>query len=78
MARTEIFRVSASGQMSLPAAVRHRWNLERGGPVEVLDLGFGVLTVPAGEAGRFLDELLPAEAHYAATEREDDPDLLTT
>lgn len=78
MARTEIFRVSASGQMSLPTTVRHRWNLERGGPVEVLDLGFGVLTVPAGEAGRLLDELLPAEAHLAATEREDDPDLLTT
>lgn len=78
MARTETFRVSASGQMSLPAAVRRRWQLEGGGPVEVLDLGFGVLTVPAGEAGRLLDELLPAEAHYASVEREDDPDLRTT
>jgi len=36
--------------MSLPAAVRHRWNLEAGGPVEVLDLGVGVLMVPVGEA----------------------------
>jgi len=78
MARTETYRVSSSGQMSLPAAVRHRWNLERGGPVEVLDLGFGVLTVPAGEAARLLDELLPPEAHYSAVAREDDPDLATT
>ncbi|HWE68122.1 MAG TPA: hypothetical protein VG298_15885 [Acidimicrobiales bacterium] len=30
------------------AAVRHRWNLDHGGNVEVLDLGFGVLTVPSG------------------------------
>ena len=78
MARCETFRVSTSGQMSLPAAVRHRWNLEAGGPVEVLDLGFGVLMVPVGEAGRLLDQLLPAEAHYAAVQEEDDPDLLTT
>jgi bifunctional DNA-binding transcriptional regulator/antitoxin component of YhaV-PrlF toxin-antitoxin module len=78
MARTETFRVSASGQMSLPAAVRRRWHLEHGGPVDVLDLGFGVLTVPAGEAGRLLDMLLPAEAHYAAVAGDDDPDLATT
>src|ERR1019366_6583613 len=50
-----------SGQMSLPAAVRHRWELDEGGHVEVLDLGFGVLTVPAGYSARLLDELLPAE-----------------
>ena len=64
--------------MSLPAAVRRRWNLEGGGPVDVIDLGLGVLTVPAGDAARLFDELLPAEAHYAAVHREDDPDLVTT
>jgi len=64
--KTQSFKVSTSGQMSLPAAVRHRWHLERGGRVEVMDLGFGVLTVPAGQAGRLLDEILPADAHYAA------------
>ncbi len=75
--RTDTFRVSASGQMSLPAPVRHRWHLEHGGEVEVMDLGFGVLTVPAGEAGRLLDRILSAGAHYAAVEAEDDPDLMT-
>lgn len=75
MARAETFKVSSSGQMSLPAAVRHRWQLDHGGVVEVIDLGFGVLTVPAGEAGRLLDRILPAESHYAAVAAEEDPDL---
>jgi bifunctional DNA-binding transcriptional regulator/antitoxin component of YhaV-PrlF toxin-antitoxin module len=77
MATAESFKVSSSGQMSLPAAVRRRWHLERGGRVEVLDLGFGVLTLPAGYRGRLLDEVLPAEAHYAAVAAEEDPDLRT-
>lgn len=75
MARVETFKVSSSGQMSLPAAVRHRWHLDDGGRVDVLDLGFGVLTIPAGTAGRLLDEILPAESHYAAVASEQDPDL---
>jgi bifunctional DNA-binding transcriptional regulator/antitoxin component of YhaV-PrlF toxin-antitoxin module len=74
----EKFRVSTSGQMSLPAAVRRRWHLEKGGTVEVLDLGFGVLTLPAGYRGHLLDHLLPADAHYAAVAAEDDPDLRNT
>jgi bifunctional DNA-binding transcriptional regulator/antitoxin component of YhaV-PrlF toxin-antitoxin module len=74
----EKFKVSTSGQMSLPAAVRRRWHLERGGSVEVIDLGFGVLTLPAGYRGRLLDQLLPAETHYAAVAAEDDPDLRST
>jgi AbrB family looped-hinge helix DNA binding protein len=60
MARVETFKVSPSGQMMLPAAVRHRWHLDEGGRVDVLDLGFGLLTVPAGYTGRLLDEVLPA------------------
>ncbi len=76
--RTETFRVSTSGQMSLPAAIRHRWNLEEGGQVDVIDLGFGVLTVPVGAARRLLDEILSAEDHYAAVSADDDPDLATT
>jgi len=63
--------------MSLPAPVRRRWNLDGGGPVEVIDLGFGVLTVPPGRATLLLDEILPAEDHYAAVASEDDPDLAT-
>jgi AbrB family looped-hinge helix DNA binding protein len=72
------FKISSSGQMSLPAAARHRWNLDEGGAVDVIDLGFGVLTLPAGHAGHLLDEILPADAHYAAVAADDDPDLATT
>lgn len=75
---TERFRVSSSGQMSLPAAVRHRWQLDRGGEVDVLDLGFGVLTVPAGGARNLLDQLLPADDHYTAVAAEQDADLATS
>lgn len=75
---TETFRVSTSGQMSLPAAARHRWNLDHGGEVDVIDLGFGVLTVPAGGAGRLLDDILSADEHYARVAADDDPDLATT
>lgn len=71
--------VSSSGQMSLPAAARHRWDLDQGGPVDVLDLGFGVLTVPSGEGPRLLDDLLGRDEHAAFVRSlTDDPDLATT
>ncbi len=79
MDRVQQFQVSSSGQMSLPAAARHRWRLDGGGPVDVLDLGFGVLTVPQGHAALLLDDLLSAADHDAFVDRlEDDPDLATT
>jgi bifunctional DNA-binding transcriptional regulator/antitoxin component of YhaV-PrlF toxin-antitoxin module len=73
------YLVSASGQMSVPAAVRHRWHLDNGGPVDVIDLGFGVLTVPAGTAQLLLGDLLSREDHAAfVASLADDPDLATT
>jgi bifunctional DNA-binding transcriptional regulator/antitoxin component of YhaV-PrlF toxin-antitoxin module len=73
------YLVSASGQMSLPASARHRWNLEGGGPVDVIDLGFGVLTVPKGEGRRLLDDLVSRDDHARFVRSlEDDPDLATT
>ncbi|HEX4082432.1 MAG TPA: AbrB/MazE/SpoVT family DNA-binding domain-containing protein [Acidimicrobiales bacterium] len=78
MAQLETYKVSSSGQMCLPAPVRHRWQLDAGGEVDLIDLGFGVLALPAGSAGQLLDELLPAAAHYAAVAAEDDPDLRTS
>jgi bifunctional DNA-binding transcriptional regulator/antitoxin component of YhaV-PrlF toxin-antitoxin module len=63
VAEVSTFLVSSSGQMSLPAAVRRRWKLDRGGPVDVVDLGFGVLTVPQGEGRRLLDDLLGRDEH---------------
>jgi len=71
--------VSASGQMSLPAGARHRWNLDHGGPVEVIDLGFGVLTVPKGTGRQLLNDLLGRDEHARFVQSlHDDPDLATT
>ncbi len=79
MSAVQQYLVSASGQMSVPAAVRHRWELDNGGPVDVIDLGFGVLTVPAGQAQRLLGDLLSREEHAAfVASLADDPDLATT
>ena len=79
MSERQEFRVSSSGQMSLPAAARRRWGLDNGGPVDVLDLGFGVLTVPRGEGARLLDDLLSRDEHAAYVRSlADDSDLATT
>lgn len=79
MRTTQEFRVSSSGQMSLPAAARHRWGLDDGGPVDVIDLGFGVLTVPRGEGRRLLGDLLSRDEHAAYVRSlANDPDLATT
>ncbi len=67
--------VSSSGKVSLPAAVRHRWDLDNGGPVEMIDLGFGVLTVPKGKGRQLLNELLPRELHARFIATLNDPDL---
>ncbi len=73
------YQVSSSGQMSLPASARHRWHLDQGGPVDVIDLGFGVLTVPRGQGRRLLSDVLSRDDHAAFVEAlTDDPDLATT
>jgi bifunctional DNA-binding transcriptional regulator/antitoxin component of YhaV-PrlF toxin-antitoxin module len=73
------YLVSSSGQLSLPAAARRRWHLDKGGPVEVIDLGFAVMTLPKGQARRLLNDLLTREEHaeFVASLSED-PDLATT
>jgi uncharacterized protein (DUF2342 family) len=58
--------VSSSGQVSLPAAARHRWHLDEGRPVDLLDLGFGLLTVPRGEGRHLLGDLLSPEARRSS------------
>ncbi len=79
MAEVQEYVVSSSGQMSLPASARHRWNLDHGGPVDVLDLGFGVLTVPRGEGRRLLGDLLSRDEHAAYVQSlAEDQDLATT
>ena len=73
------YLVSASGQMSLPAAARHRWHLDSGGPVDVIDLGFGVLTAPKGTGRTLLTDLVTREQHAEFVRSlEDDADLATS
>jgi bifunctional DNA-binding transcriptional regulator/antitoxin component of YhaV-PrlF toxin-antitoxin module len=75
----EEYWVSSTGRVSLPANARHRWHLDDGGPVEVIDLGFGVLTVPKGTGRRLLDDLVSREDHSEFVRSlADDPDLATT
>ncbi len=79
MSGVQEYVVSASGQMSLPARARHRWQLDDGGPVDVIDLGFGVLTVPRGAGQRLLDDLVSRDQHAEFVRSlADDPDLSTT
>jgi len=73
------YLVSSSGQMSLPAAARRRWNLADGGPVDVIDLGFGVLTAPRGTARTLLGDLVTRDQHAEFVRSlVDDADLATT
>lgn len=75
------FRVSVRGQLSLPAEIRRRWGLERGGPVEVVDLGDAVLLVPGGSGTlwQWLREAIPPEQYkrIVAQIGRDDPALAT-
>ena len=79
MGEVRQYLVSSSGQMSLPAAARHRWDLDDGGPVDVIDLGFAVLTLPRGEVRRLLNDLVSRDDHAAFVRSlDDDPELATT
>lgn len=48
------YKISGSGQITIPAAVRRRWAVEIGGHVEVADLGAAVVIVPVGMSTRLL------------------------
>jgi AbrB family looped-hinge helix DNA binding protein len=78
MAAAAEFLVSASGQMSVPAAVRHRWGLDQGGRVTVIDLGDAVVLLPPGARQRLLGAALTAEGHLRFVGGLEDPDLATT
>ncbi len=74
------FRVSERGQMALPAEARHRWKLDRGGAVEIADLGDSLLIVPAGRGGlrALLSAAIDDAGGYSALAKRaatDEPDL---
>jgi len=72
------FLVSSSGQMSVPAAVRHRWGLDQGGRVTVIDLGDAVVLLPPGSRHQLIANALTAAEHRQFVASLDDPDLATT
>jgi len=72
------FLVSTSGQMSVPAAVRHRWRLDGGGRVTIIDLGDAVIILPPGGRQQILAQALTAEDHRRFGRDLEDPDLATT
>ena len=78
MATTSEFLVSTSGQMSVPAAVRHRWGLDHGGRITVIDLGDAVVLFPPRARQSLLGSALSAEDHLTLVAGLDDPDLATT
>jgi AbrB family looped-hinge helix DNA binding protein len=78
MATSAEFVVSASGQMSVPAAVRRRWGIDRGGRVTVIDLGDAVVLLPPGARQQLLADALSAEDHHRFVSTLDDADLATT
>ena len=74
------FRVSSRGQMALPADARHRWSLDEGGSVEVVDLGDALIILPAAHGGlrALLGAAIDEAGGYAALARrvgDLDPDL---
>jgi AbrB family looped-hinge helix DNA binding protein len=74
------FKVSDRGQMALPAEARRRWNLDKGGTVEIADLGDSLLIVPAGRGGlrallRTAIDDAGGYAKLAKAAAADDPDL---
>lgn len=77
MATASTARVSHRGQTNLPAELRHRWGIDDGGEVGIIDLGDAALILPGG-VDRAREELRNVlrdryEAGVAAIE---DPDLV--
>jgi hypothetical protein len=64
--------------MSVPAAVRHRWGLDNGGRVTVIDLEDIVLLLPPGGKEKLLSESLSAEDHLRFVGALEDSDLETS
>ena len=74
MTRAGEVKVSARGQMALPAQIRHRWALDDGGVIGWLDLGDSVLLVPGG-LSQLRKEVLGSADWAGARSGFGDPDL---
>jgi AbrB family looped-hinge helix DNA binding protein len=77
MNATATVKVSHRGQLSLPSAARHRWGIQEGGSVGVIDLGGALLLVPGGldAAREALREAVAPGRYEEAVAEISDPDL---
>lgn len=77
MTGTSTAKLSQRGQTNLPAALRHRWGIEQGGEVGIIDLGDAALVVPGGlpAARRELRRVL-RERYDIGLAGIEDPDLV--
>ena len=69
-------KVSHRGQTNLPSELRHRWGIEGGGEVGIIDLGDSALVIPGGieVARRELRRVLQ-ERYEVGLGQIEDPDL---
>lgn len=69
-------KVSHRGQTNLPSELRHRWGIEEGGEVGIIDLGDSALVIPGGidVARRELRRILK-ERYETGLGQIEDPDL---
>jgi len=73
---TSTAKVSHRGQTNLPAELRHRWGIEQGGEVGIVDLGDAALILPGGiEAARRELRRVLSERYEDGLAVIEDPDL---
>lgn len=79
MSRSGDLKLSSRGQMSLPAAARHRWGLEDGGDLAYIDVGEFLIVLPGGvpKLRRELLDQMTAQDWADARAGFGDPDLAT-
>lgn len=76
MSATSTAKVSHRGQTNLPAELRHRWGIDEGGEVGIIDLGDAALIVPGGiEAARNELHRVLRDRYEAGLASIEDPDL---
>ncbi len=70
------YKVSAVGQMTLPASARQRWALKNGGRVAVADLGYAILVLPEHGWQEVVDKWIPRDAIKSAVAAHSQSDKL--
>ena len=76
MSGTSTAKVSHRGQTNLPAELRHRWGIEHGGEVGIIDLGDAALIIPGGvQAARSELHRVLRDRYEAGLASIGDPDL---